>query len=309
MVWELTDDHHYRSVFHKSQSIFHSADFNSLNSSNAEQVFYLIARSGGDSHGIVIGKRGNTLFSPFSSPFGGIECTGKIDNGDVKEIIESLIFFCQSLNVDRLQITLPPTLYYDYGNFIPSSVYIDANCKELFTDQSYHLDLTANELFEEGLKRNARKNLNTGLASEHQFKHCISSAEKETAYLIIEQNRKERGYPLKLSFQQLQNTGRVVPISYFTLIIEDNPAAAAVVYEVTPEIAMVVYWGHLRSAEPYRPTNLLSFYLYEYFKSKGFKVLDIGPSSERGILNEGLANFKLSLGCNVSEKSTVYYEF
>lgn len=309
MTWKLVDEAYYQSFFGKSQSIFHSSQFNTLNANNAENIYYLLSEVENNCFGIIFGVRNQGLFSPFSSPFGGIESTKNTPPSKPTELIRSLIKFCADLDVKKIQVTLPPTQYFRSGNFIGAENYLKGGFHEMYTDQSYHLDLNRQDNFQSGLKRNARKNLNKGLSSDHQFNICDSLIEQMEAYQVIQQNRSERGYPLKLSFDQLQHTGSVVPIRYFSLDIEQEPAAASVVYEVTDEIVMVVYWGHLSSAEAFRPINLLSFYLYEHFKQKGFKILDIGPSSERGVLNEGLANFKLSLGCEVTEKPTVYYEY
>ena len=47
--------------------------------------------------------------------------------------------------------------------------------------------------------------------------------------------------------------------------------------------------------------NFLAFKLFEYYaEPKAF--LDIGPSTEKGIPNVGLCNFKESIGCNVTPK-------
>ena len=44
--------------------------------------------------------------------------------------------------------------------------------------------------------------------------------------------------------------------------------------------------------------------IYEYCQQNGIAVLDLGISSENGILNEGLFNFKKNLGSETSNKST-----
>ena len=53
--------------------------------------------------------------------------------------------------------------------------------------------------------------------------------------------------------------------------------------------------------------NLLIFSGYKpikYYHSKGLKILDIGPSTENGIPNYGLCEFKENIGCTASLKYT-----
>jgi len=42
----------------------------------------------------------------------------------------------------------------------------------------------------------------------------------------------------------------------------------------------------------------LSYKIFEYFKGIGYQTVDIGPSSERGVVNFGLSEFKESIGCD-----------
>jgi hypothetical protein len=97
-------------------------------------------------------------------------------------------------------------------------------------------------------------------------------------------------------------------MDFFLLEIEGKACASALVYRLNERVAMIVYWGHLEEASEFRPVNLLAYYLFNYYRPIGFEILDIGPSSEFGVLNEGLVNFKKSLGCIQTEKATLRYE-
>ncbi len=101
------------------------------------------------------------------------------------------------------------------------------------------------------------------------------------------------------------NTRNAVDIDFYILKMNNQDVAAAVVFRIHEQIAMVVYWGHLYEFSEFRPINLMAFLLMNNYKEKGFKILDIGPSSEYGVLDEGLASFKESLGCITSDKYTL----
>ena len=48
--------------------------------------------------------------------------------------------------------------------------------------------------------------------------------------------------------------------------------------------------------------NFLAYQLIQYYTKKGIKILDIGISTEDGIPNYGLCDFKESIGCFLSSK-------
>jgi hypothetical protein len=304
MEWKKVTPEKYKLKFAQNQSVFHSPDFNELNSTRAEELAYLIYESDHFTLGCVFGKKHNTWFSPFSSPFGGIEIAGELIERDVERAIRTLSLHYQA----DIQITLPPEVYTNESNSIPAKSYLNANFNIAYMDQNFHLDLSLGD-FNAGLKRNARKNLNKAFSIRHRFFRAKGAENERKAYGLIAQNRKEKGYPLKMTFDQIQQTGKIVPYNYYILEMEDEPCAAALIYKISTSAAMVVYWGHLEKFSELRPVNLLAHYLFEEYKSQGFKILDIGPSSEHGVLNEGLANFKLSLGCIMTEKPTLRYEF
>ena len=78
--------------------------------------------------------------------------------------------------------------------------------------------------------------------------------------------------------------------------------AAAMINSATPDIAQAIYWGDRMMFRPLRPMNLLAAKVFEQCKALGFKAVDLGPSSECGIVSAGLCRFKQSLGCRPTSK-------
>ena len=77
------------------------------------------------------------------------------------------------------------------------------------------------------------------------------------------------------------------------------------VYKVNDNVCQVIYWGHIDKYSSQRPMSLLSVKLCEYYKNKGMRYLDIGPSSENGNWNINLAQFKVDMGCMDTSKFTL----
>ena len=73
--------------------------------------------------------------------------------------------------------------------------------------------------------------------------------------------------------------------------------AAALVYDVTDDIAQVVYWGDIPGHAEKKVINFLAYQLIQIYHARGFRYLDIGPSTEEGEPNFGLCDFKDSIGC------------
>jgi len=203
------------------------------------------------------------------------------------------------------RITFPPFFYNK--DFIKSAIsgFKAGGFSLAYSDINFHLELDNSSEPEYKMERNAKKNLNKGLKSDHSFLKATSLTDQERVYTVIKRNREEKGYPLKLTFDDLVSTGKHGRIYYSLLECNSFDGAAAIVFRINSNVAMVVYWGHLQEFSDFRPINLLAYYLYKEYASLSFSQLDIGPSSEFGILNEGLAAFKDSLGCVRTEKITL----
>ena len=51
-----------------------------------------------------------------------------------------------------------------------------------------------------------------------------------------------------------------------------------------------------------RTMNFLAYKVFKFYKHKKFNFVDIGPSTENSIPNNGLSDFKESIGCDIELK-------
>ena len=108
---------------------------------------------------------------------------------------------------------------------------------------------------------------------------------------------------MRMTFEQVwQTVSRVITADFFVLEHEGCDVAAAQIFHVADGIAQVVYWGDIRQYAKLRPMNYLAYSLFGYYADNGLRILDIGPSTEDGIPNYGLCEFKESIGCSVTMK-------
>ena len=102
--------------------------------------------------------------------------------------------------------------------------------------------------------------------------------------------------------KEVIETAPVTGSRFMTITLGDEDVAAAMINSTTPDIAQAIYWGDRMTFRPMRPMNLLAAKVFEQCKALGFSAVDLGPSSECGIVSAGLCRFKQSLGCRPTSK-------
>jgi hypothetical protein len=295
----------YSTIMADPYHIFGSAAFNHINEDKAESVHYLLFKDGKYRLGIIGGVRNNHFVSPFSAPFGGFSFLQEdVRISYIDEAVQLLTAWAKAKGLSRINITLPPFIYQE--SFL--SKQINSLYRNDFTiektDLNYAYDLRQfNENYPASTWYNARKNLKIALANNFSFRLCETADEKETAYNIIKQNREARGFPLRMTWQQVQLSASLIPADFFLVFnSEALPVAAAVVFHLKPGVVQVIYWGDLPEYAGLKTMNFLSFKVFEYYHQLKLEIIDIGPSTENSIPNYGLCEFKESIGCGISCK-------
>ena len=302
----------YIFLFPNPYHCFNAVNFNELNKYKCDEIKYLIFKDNKVRLGLILGFKENKLISPFSAPFGGFSFfDDEIQIQKIEEAIVELDKYCKEKEIKTLKVTLPP-LFYDQ-QFI-------AKCISCFNRNNFHTNyIDLNYSFNtnkfndkyttEILWRNARKNYNIAQKNNFQFKKSENTEDFKTAYDVIKQNRKTRGFPLKMSYEQLVETTSIIKKDSFLLFLENKAVASAIVFHVATNIVQIIYWGDIPKYSDKKTMNYLSYKVFEYYKNQNIKIVDIGPSTEDGIPNYGLCEFKESIGCDISLKYTFTKDF
>jgi hypothetical protein len=90
----------------------------------------------------------------------------------------------------------------------------------------------------------------------------------------------------------------------FGAFIEDEVVAAALVVRLNQDVAYVLYWGDTPAGRARSAVAPLASFLAGHYGNLGVSILDLGISSVKGIIDDGLARFKENLGSEVSLKLT-----
>lgn len=294
-------DKEYASIFPVPYHIFNTAAFNVLNCYKCNEVWYLLFKDTKIRFGLILGKNGDIVSSPFSAPFGGFSyLTNQLHQEHIDEALEALDDYLITKSIHSIRVTLPP-LCYDHL-FLPKL--INSLSRNGYLISSVELDhvfqtIQCDQFYENILYRNARKNLQASLKQNLLFK---KTTDLKSAYDIIEINRNAKGFPLRMTFEQLESTTTIISCDVFVVEFEQTSIASAIVYHVAPKIVLVVYWGDVPAYSSMRTMNFLSYKIFEYYKNEGIRLVDIGPSTQNGIPNFGLCEFKESIGCIIELK-------
>lgn len=294
----------YLRLFPKSQVVYNTPAFTELNASKVKRVIRLMFESdhGKPVLGLTVGETADGMFkAPFSAPFACFDFNKEQNADVVQQAADEL-----ASAFPGLQITLPPAPYCPSMNAKTQLALLSSGARALYSDWNYHIDLTS---FAPGEYADS---LNTAerwkLRRVKQKNLTVEPCEPLRAYEIIKINKAAHGYPLRMTAEQVVATisnGGPVAADSFVLTDGTTDLAAAIIYHASPGIAQVIYWGHIPTSPHKYVMNLLAETTAEHYKSLKFKTLDIGPSSEDGIPNLSLCEFKESIGCRCTVKPTL----
>ena len=294
----------YRQVFRSPYHRFNSADFNALNEIRCDELIYLVFKDTKNRLGLIAGVKSNELYTPFSAPFGGFSFVREdISIDQIEAGVEALIQYATDKGYGAIHYTMPPLFYQQGFNNKLLNILSRKNFQVVAVDLNYEFNLQKfTDNYEADIWHNARKNLRISLKQGFDFIKCETAETKSAAYEVIKENRSRKGYPLKMTYEQIVKTTEVIPADFFLLKKESEQVAAAIVFHVAPGIVQVIYWGDIPDFAAQKPMNFLSYAVFRHYKEAGLQFVDIGPSTENGVPNYGLCEFKESIGCDISPK-------
>ncbi len=146
-------------------------------------------------------------------------------------------------------------------------------CSLAWTDWNYHLPLTSERGGYERLLCTGRRTILRRASRDHFHLETVDD-DPLRAYNIVEAHHAAKGYPMRMSARQILDTTGVdgpVDAHFFVLTDGSRDAAAAIVYDTTPDIAQVIYWADNPSAGAFAPMNLLCARLHDHYAARGLQ--------------------------------------
>jgi len=297
----------YDSLFSKDTICYNTAAFNAMNRSKSEEVYYLLFKDDKLRLGLIVGRKGSKLLSPFSAPFGGFSVLDSaLSVKYIEKAVDALMVFCRTKGITELSMTHPPLFYNESFLTKVQHVLFQKGFKMEDSDLNYifHLKNILSNYSTEILARNAKKNLKIALTKNFTFNIGRSNKDLKDAYEIIRLNREAKGFPLSMTQKEMLQTAKVVRVDSFIVKLEKVAVASAIVYHVTDQILQVIYWGDLPEFATNKTMNFLTYKVFEYYYKKSYNLMDVGTAMLNKKPNYGLCEFKESIGCVLQPKCT-----
>lgn len=284
MIEEVSIDR-LRQLWPQAPTVYDSREFCMLNAGRADRVTaYLLRDSDGTPLcGQIFGEKDGLLCAPFSAPF-------SLPSGE-PESFARFYRLIQAFTGKRLKLAWAPDCY-DVAAPEVGEAMLTAGP----TEANFHYPMARVSEYKKYLSRSARYNLNRAQRENFQFR---KSDDVAGAYRIILANRQAMGYPLAMTLGQVEATVNCIEADFFVLSHEGIDMAAAMVYRVRPDVAQLIYWGDLPQFRALKGMNLLAYKVVEWYRTHKpeIEIFDVGPASSAGVRNEGLCEFKKSIGC------------
>ena len=238
--------------------------------------------------------RDDIAYSPLRGTFGGFGGPPFLD--DYENLTRQLL----ALNCIKYRIKLAPSSHNTQAFALAFNVLSRFGFKvigqELNYDQFIGDEINLSE-------SNAKR-----LRKIERMQFAPFPAALEEAYPVIAENRARKGRPMSMSLLELQQMRDFIPgsvICYQVISPLHGVVAAAICIDISKDIRYVFMWGDATDMESYSPIIMLADHIYFRSLTDCKGLLDVGTSTEDGVPNHGLINFKRGLGFRESLKLTM----
>lgn len=300
----------YVSLVPNRGVFFNEPRFTELNKNKVTDVYYLILMRGNSARfGLIAGKDGNEMKSPFSAPYSyPVSIINESKQETIDAALEVFEEYCKGEGTESIRFIFPPLFYDEHLLSGWVSGLFRAGYKVENLDINYALNLEKLHVDEETyghlIPQKGRKGLRRAERAGLEIVKCETEKEYRLAYETIRIGHESKGFPVKLSYEQLMETLKLVGHDAFIVRKDRKNIVAEVLYRVNDRIVQGIYTGTHPDYMDCNGMNLLTWHTIKYYGSMGYRFLDKAIATEDSIPNYGLCNFKESVGCERSLKYT-----
>ena len=247
-------------------------------------------------------------YNSLKATFGGVEFYKGIYGEDLLEFMNQIIQFLKSFTIESVEINSYPEGYLtDYQNKILQKCLSKLNFQVKFTEQNYEIPITEKSFYESVKGATAKQLLRTYTKKGYIFQQKLNP-DFEYVHAFIARSRERKNRPMTMNLERLIEHFKKFPKNFQLFFVKRSGVIVAlgVTIKINDDI---LYTFYLADDDKYlkdSPTTFLLSGIYEYAKQNSYKILDFGIATDKGILNEGLAKFKQSLGAKMSEKKAYF---
>ncbi len=248
---------------------------------------------------------GDSFCSGHSAPFGGPDFVRDAETAtNVVAALDRAVATLEAERIRTIRVKARPAFYSGSETAVQFALF-NLGFRVEACELSFHIDLAPLAGLDDylaGLRSPARRALRHTLAEPFALVEADDDAAWARAYRVLAENRAAKGRALALGLDYLMGVRDAFPgrVRMAALERAGQVCAAALTYRVVPGRELVVYWGDAAHDMPRSPMNVLALRLVERSLAEGVLSLDLGTSSVAGVPDQGLIQFKRSVGARES---------
>lgn len=276
--------------------LFHRPKFVFRNPEKSPIVFE------GHSAHIYFSRLGDTLLSLDGAPFGSFILADRSTTHDVIALVEKIVSWSTKNGIANLLIRSFPEAYHpQHSRLIKTSLH-ESGFTTKYEDTTQAIPIQSGAM---RLDTHKKRRLRKAEVSGFSFRE-LSLNFLEEGYSLIVDSRENKGYPVTMSMKDLADMFALFPSEYLLFGVFDKHKliSVSVSIKVNTEILYCFYIGDDLAYRSLSPVTYLINGIYQYCRSNHFRLLDLGISTDKGILNKGLYTFKKTFGSVDSPKLT-----
>ncbi len=300
----------YKTLVPRREVFFNEPVFTELNRNKVDEIYYLIImREESARFALIAGRVGAEMRTPFSAPYSyPVAIIDESKQETIDAALDTFEQYCTEQGVQSIRFIFPPLFYNEHLLSGWVSAFYRNGYMIQNLDVNYALNLQKLNVDEESygqlITQKGRKGLRRAERAGLEIVRCETDEDYRSAYDIIQIGHESKGFPVKLSFEQLMETLKLVEHDAFIVRKDGIGIVAEVLYRINDRIVQGIYTGTHPDYMNCNGMNLLTYYTIRYYGDQGYRILDKAIATEDSIPNYGLCNFKESVGCERSIKYT-----
>lgn len=288
--------------------LFNRDAFHALNLRPGQRVVRADHHHEGRLVGSLVGVRdGDVVTCGHSAPFGGPDLVRESETAaNVVALVGHAVVEMEADGVREIRVRARPAFYSGSETAVQFAL-LNHGFRVASCELSFHIDLEPLDdidAYVAGLRSPARRALRHGLAEPFALREAESGDDAlwDAGYDLLAANRAAKGRRLALDAGYVGAARDAFPDRIRMAVLEHagRPCAAALTYRVLPGRELVVSWGDAAHDLPRSPMNVLAHAMVARALGEGVRSLDLGVSSIDGVPDQGLIQFKRSVGARES---------
>jgi len=241
-------------------------------------------------------RQEKVLRSPCKATFGGFEWQGDLNLDILINILQGIESKALELGLSKITITQSPACYFtQVENELLKSAYKTAGFEITYVDKNFHIPVDS-ELYSLKLHDRTAQRLRT----QKNMGYSVQEAAPEAYpwfFEKVKENRFSKGRPLNQSLEEFIFATQQNP-DFYKIYSVQNSGGDVLSFSVCTFLGKSLYTFYtvnLVEGEVHNPLYLLHEHLYQVSQDQAIPILDLGISTDKGVENEGLSNFKRQL--------------